>query len=132
MEYSLQLLFYSKVIENTKNGKYYYYYDEREWRYTPDLHKYTLPLIEEKYVLPFAIDSTNSDTLVKLNSMLHSDTENHLFFRIDDITHIIVRKESDIKGLVKLINTEFHNVSFEERDILLTRVISIDKMKGDF
>lgn len=107
-----------KIIENYK------FYNEREWRYIPT----EFNSFEKKY-LPF-INEIDWDNNLKnyFGEKPHFSSKNGLSFMYEDIDYIIVDNEKRIKPLINKLKKIFPN----EYEMLLTKVISFDKIKSDF
>ena len=109
------------------------YYNEREWRFIPfgetlikgdgtfrnDIH----PMLPEK-------DYDNECVRRKRTKLLHKYEDYHLTFNAADIDHIIVCKEADIPIMVNVIDKL--KCSDEEQKLLLTRLISMERIKANF
>jgi hypothetical protein len=128
IDHFIKILAFSKNYEAnlTRKGstiKDYRFYNEREWRYVPNL--VTLdkakPWVEEKDYIT---------DIVKYNNTL-----NHIRLAFDSIhiTYIIVKNENDIKELTQTIRNLFsEKCTLQEMEILLTRIITTDQIRYDF
>lgn len=98
------------------------FYDEREWRYTPE-STYEIPLwlVKEVYDNPISRAQENE----KLKAI-------KLSFEPNDISYIIVNKENEIFPMInelKNINGKYNNQTLE---ILKSRIITCDQIFNDF
>lgn len=119
---NIQILFfhYLKPYSNEKNK----YYDEKEWRYIP---------IEEHNSFVHTL------TKEQMNDKVLREEENKklekykLNFNLDDVKYIIVENDNDILNLIKklrLLNSK--NYTKNEIDLLITKIITVKKIKEDF
>jgi len=102
----------------------YKFYDEKEWRFVPDQ---TDPEVK------FHLDKTEYEkyrTKSKTKPLL---TNTHLDFTATDIKYLIVKSENDVSKLIKKIS-EIKGLakSSNERDLLITKIITIKQLKSDF
>lgn len=108
----------------------YKFYDEREWRYVPvaseisDGHKYYDSIISEA-----EYDIWRGERLSKKKNI--EGTE--LRFESKDIDYIFVKKESEIPTIIKAIRKS-KNIykNNEELDLLISKVLSLERIKNDF
>lgn len=126
---------YEGVIKIGTSCKLINFYNEREWRYI-------LPKDKIIYLLNKELDNThpnkafleehdfNNKSLVdKINKINES---NGLTFDLKDINYIIVEKESDILPLINDLTTIGSKYSYEDVQILTTRIISMERISEDF
>ncbi len=128
IEHFIKILAYSKNYEAdlTRNGvtiDNYRFYNEREWRYVPsetELNGARSWIPEDEY----NIDKAKCNfTIEKLR----------LTFGTQDISYIIVEKDSDIQEITQTIRNLFSRTcTLEQMEILLTRIITTDQIKFDF
>ncbi|CAN1578047.1 Abortive phage resistance protein AbiGi [Spirosomataceae bacterium] len=108
-----------------KSTNDYKFYDEKEWRYVPAIQSSDI----QKYPKIIGKSDWNSTFSEKFKVKPHFLTENqyHLKFGFDDIEYLIVKNEKDVNKLIKL-------KSKIERfdDLLLTKIITMDKINRDF
>ncbi|WP_396596913.1 abortive infection system antitoxin AbiGi family protein [Dokdonia sp. R86516] len=121
---------YSKNYEGEliRSGKTinseYRFSDEREWRYCP-----------EKNVLkknPYIIDN---DAEYRKNKARYNSSVSkiRLKFEPDDITYIIIKKESEISEFVRFLeDAKGKKFSMEQVRRLTTRIITTEQIKTDF
>lgn len=99
------------------------FYDEKEWRYVPNLEfgqrtSLTLKEFEDPNIL----------------SIANQQMEQHkLKFDIKDIKYIFIKSNSEIHEFVKAIrNIKGPRYSEEEVDILTTKILTIENLNEDF
>jgi hypothetical protein len=132
-EHIMYLIRYLKPYEGKKwdgkefNGELMKFYDEREWRYIPDFYemkkRYVEPVLEKSQYL-------DKNKMKEYNRIL---TENFkLDFTPRDIRYIIVEKEEEVQNMICEIEHIKRNYPIEEQKLLLTKLISIDRLNEDF
>jgi hypothetical protein len=129
----LFLLFYLKPYEGKMwdgggfNGDRIKFYDEREWRYIPDFEK-----IMEKALIPYMF----SDTFLDRNKAESFNKSYAADFKLEltpkDIKYIIVDREKDVLPMFSRINELSLNCSEHEKNLLLTKIISFERIGQDF
>lgn len=97
------------------------FYNEREWRYIPDLpdeHRY---MTEEQY----------NDMLgrANANSVLQSF---NLSFEPDDIKYIFVKKDSEISTMVSALKRIKSKYSSNTVEILTSKILTCEQIINDF
>ena len=102
------------------------FYNEREWRYVPELdeelHKNILPI-------PNNMNPLNDEQ----RALLENNIKNKfLIFEPNDIRYIIVEKDKEIADMVDYINDTFQDYSHKDVKLLTTRIISMEHIEGDF
>ncbi len=117
-----------------KNGnwteKVVRFYDEREWRFIPQvlLGKQTLFLGRD-----LLFKSGSYDILQELNNKIRETDDCRLSFEPKDIKFIIVSKENEILSMIdKVIQIKRNNFPYKEVQILTTRIISIESINENF
>ncbi|HNZ32257.1 MAG TPA: abortive infection system antitoxin AbiGi family protein [Smithellaceae bacterium] len=108
------------------------FYDEREWRYIPDLKTCDNDLIklDITYGLMKKEMFYNSDTLNEANSLLKMD---NLSFQPDDIKYIIIKEESEILEMIrKLDQIKGDKYPSNTIKILTSRILTYDQINDDF
>lgn len=108
--------------ETAKNGlkrmRGYKYYDEREWRFVPNMEEY------DDYVRPLA--GISDDT-----SGLNEKTKDKMCkFEYGDIKYIIVDKQADKALLMKYIGA-LSDCGNEEKEELCSKIMVWDIIKND-
>ena len=118
---------YKGILDRDKHKSIndYKFYDEKEWRYVPaiqssDLTRY--PKIIEK--LDWDLTFLGK---FKVKPHFLKESQYHLKFGFDDIEYLIVKNEKDVNKLIKL---KSKIKCFD--DLLLTKIITMDKINRDF
>lgn len=112
--------FEGDFIRNGKEQKDYKFYNEREWRYVPDLEKYYV-LTEDVF-----------QDLKKRKEENEKLKEAKLKFEPEDIKYIIIKNDKEISGMVealKDIKLKRYPLIIE---ILTTRIITYKQIEKDF
>lgn len=125
---SANLLRYSKIYEGDLNRKgeiikNYRFADEREWRYVPEPKPDFLAWLSK--------DQYNTTEKKRTqNTKLSND---RLYFNANQILYIIVKKEDEIKEIIRHIrDVKGKNYSMDEIDRLTTRILSCERIMNDF
>jgi hypothetical protein len=126
-KYAMEIEDYIKPIEGKmyKDGKEInkYFYDEREWRYIPqietDYQNYRLS--KEDY--------HNSIKLAQANAQLSKKC--NLKFKIDDIKYIILSSENDVYSTIEAINEIYAKESLKSKSTLCSRILTVNQIKED-
>lgn len=127
----MDIMAFTKNYRGTffRNGKQYRnvcFYDEREWRYVPDLWEQQIPSYIRKDVW---IDVTKRRDA---NSKLERP-ECMLKFGPSDIRYIIVAKQEEILSTVDSIHQiKGNKYSYNDLRLLTTRIISMEQILQDF
>ncbi len=100
--------------------KNYPYYKEREWRYVVNPIEFEEGIIWEEPRIK----------IQERNERL-KDSRYRLGFQIEDISYIIVEKESEIPDMVSFVK-ELYKDKSAEIDILLTKITSMERIKSDY
>lgn len=102
----------------------YRFYNEREWRFIPDLRPINSPpplLIQTDY--------NNSVELARNNSLL----ENYpLTFTPNDIKYIVIKEENEITSMINSLREIKSHYSQNMIDILTSKIITAKQIKEDF
>lgn len=106
-----------------KISKKYKFYDEREWRYVPDIENSFLMLM-----LNSKIPKDSNDYLENQKKV----SEQLLEFTPNDIKYIILNDENEIDETVKLLQTVKAKYSYKDVQILTTRIICMQQILEDF
>jgi hypothetical protein len=131
-----KLIFFFKYLKPYKgkrwdgkgfSGDEIRFYNEREWRYIPDFYE-----MEKKGVKLFlkADEYLNKNLKADCNSKLQSEFK--LVFSIKDIKYVIVDNEDEIHDIISEIEAIEGNFDVPERKLLLTKILSLDRLKEDF
>jgi len=99
----LRFIAYLKPYSGMQNGKNRNFYNEREWRFVPnvDLDTYSLEKKE------FEEEIKKNDK----NCLLFENSGTGLDFDFKDIKYIILKHRSEISDVVKIIRNRFHSVN---------------------
>ncbi len=131
-----RLIFFLKYLKPYKgrkwNGEGFYgeeirFYNEKEWRYIPDYYK-----MREKDIQPFLKPQQYLDGNVK--NQFNSKIQNafKLLFTYTDIKYIIVQKEDEVQEIIRDIEFVKEDFNSSEIKLLLTKILSLDRLKEDF
>ena len=94
-------IYFKHYIDTNKKGKTVYCFNDREWRYIPNLNP---KLIFETN----ASGKVDNDDYKKFTTMKKPHLVEHLLnFELTDIEFIMVKKNSEIKGVVDELNRKF-------------------------
>jgi hypothetical protein len=102
------------------------YYDEREWRYVPDIS-----LSSSKEHIPFRLSEIEFNNVSKraiANSMVGKKFTQ--IFLPSDINYIFVETRADVKNLIKAIDGIFPKK--ESRLDLYSKILTMSRIKRDF
>lgn len=105
------------------------FYDEREWRYVPETKDFNSG--------PFWLNNSSTNDPEILNDLNQKVRESErlkkLSFAPNDIKFIIVKKESEILPMLdKIIQIKRMQFSYEDVQILTTRIISMESIRENF
>jgi hypothetical protein len=116
-------------MQPSKNGAVckFKYYDEREWRFIPSISLFTS---REIWGYVPADDPMLAENLRIGNERLAEFCR--LKFTPQDIRYIIVQNESEILEIAKDIMKIKEGYPDDERLLLLTRIISVERICNDF
>lgn len=107
------------------------FYDEREWRYIPQLAKSKSSLMIRKR--DSLEDKDYPMILKKLNDLMATVEHLRLSFEPNDIKFIIVRNENEVLPMLdNVINIKREKFPYKDVQILTTRIISMDSIKENF
>lgn len=121
----LDLFRYIKTYERDlqRDGKMiknYKFYNEREWRYTPDIEK--KPMIVSAKLYQADKDKFNSKV-----------SDIYLLPGINDIKYVILKSEDEISDLIDFLRKQFKKSSTAgDLDTLITRIVTVQQIKTDF
>lgn len=101
------------------------FYEEREWRYIPYLRDSTQPIKLGLFEKEFC------DKLIKEKEETKLE-KYKLSFEPNDIKYIIVNKETEIPKMIQKIREIKAKYSDDEKDLLITRIISMEHILADF
>lgn len=116
--YEGQLYRVSGTLENIR------FYDEREWRFLPELPKDFVPLIlkTEQFL--------NGEMRTQAN--LRLGEVSRLSFEPKHIKYLVVRQEEEIVPLITQIEQIKSKYSYYDVRLLASRVISAEQIRSDF
>lgn len=121
----LSQMYFFKPIRGTmkRDGEdvFRLFTDECEWRYVPDLSSLNLPQ---------AVTSDEIYSLPILNNAISLNSKAWLKFNCDEIKYIIVRDESTLNRVCKLLNKKIKKL--DRRNRLISKIIVWEREKGDF
>ena len=114
----------SDLTRGNKTYSAYRFYDEREWRFVPDIEdkniKYSLTESEYK-----KFRGTR-----KTKKLLEKPI---LDFKAEDIKYLIVKSDKDISPLIRKINSIKHLCATpDQADILITKIFTVEVLESDF
>ncbi|HHF2874138.1 TPA: abortive infection system antitoxin AbiGi family protein, partial [Vibrio diabolicus] len=112
------------LIRKNTVHKNYRFYDEREWRFVPSTCEDCLMVMGEE------IFNSPKNNPLRLKAMQKIKNQ-ILKFDIRDIKYLIVKDESDINTLVQHLKRTKGNISYDEMDKLLTRVLTAEQIHTD-
>jgi hypothetical protein len=114
-----------------KNGKWtkekIRFYDEREWRFIPKFTEVNEPVFLRKP------EKDWKNFINGANKIISEEKHLRLSFEPKDIKYIIVKNESEILEMHdKVIEIKRDEFSYKDIQILTTRIISMESIRGDF
>lgn len=116
------------ATRNDKTTENIRFYDEREWRYVPDL----LEMHEDPPSFLSEAECLDSNLKRQRNKQLET-SDMALKFGPNDIKYIIVSKETEIPEMIEKIRTiKQPKYTPGEIDLLITRIISLEQISQDF
>ena len=108
---------------NPKNGRQKRFYDEKEWRFVPEM------TFDESTKFSMTVDEfRNSVRLQEVNEKLKDYV---IVFDINDVKYIFLEKESDIHALISLLKKS-SRFDGSQLELLTTRMITTQQIKEDF
>lgn len=101
------------------------FYDEREWRFIPDIKKIEG---EELHIIP---DNYTKEQIMAKNETLKMYP---IIFEPKDVRYIIIEKEDSRPSIIdKLINIKSaKNYSMAEIKLLTSKIVSVEQIMNDF
>lgn len=114
---------------NKKDIPNFNFYAEREWRYVPSENDFlNAPFTYIPYIKKDELENWRNMDGTKM--FIPNLTLN---FDYNDITHIIVKNESDINEIINFIKSSDSKVENKSQiDILLTKITSFERLNNDF
>lgn len=108
------------VLDHSKPyGGHYKFYDEKEWRYIPEITDPSLILLAE-------------DSEEKKKSLEKRTKKFAMKFKPEQIRYIIVEKNSDIPKMIKAIKKRYKYEKVGTQGILFSKIITFKQMREDF
>lgn len=116
---------YIKKYEGTleregQKPKFYRFSDEREWRYVPE--------VTDAYAMLYVQKKFQKITAERANEKLANE---RLKFEVDDINYIIIKDDSEIKGLISHLRDCLRGTG-SQIERVFTRIITSEQIRGDF
>ncbi|KKL71802.1 hypothetical protein LCGC14_2091250, partial [marine sediment metagenome] len=103
------------------------FYDEREWRYIPEIKN-----TDEPFWVNIEV-AKEPDGIDSLNRLISDNSDLRLSFEPNDIKFIVVKKENEILSMLdKVINIKRDKFSYRDVQILTTRIISMEGIRENF
>ena len=119
--------------ELKRNGKpniHYRFYDEREWRYVPVASEMSEG---SDYYYPIMTENEYNEWRGCRLSKKKNIEGGELKFESKDIEYIFVNKESEIPAIIKTIRKSKNiYTNNDDLDLLISKVLSIERIKNDF
>jgi NACalpha-BTF3-like transcription factor len=129
-----EVMLYFKPYEGTlyrggKTKQRVRFYDEHEWRYTPDRSNLAIKNIKmslQKHVYRDTIQLANE------NQKLETDLT-RLDFTADDIKYVIIKTEEEINGMIEaLTRIKGNRYDRDTLNRLTSRIITVEQIQEDF
>ena len=112
------------TIENNigkESFKYKKFYDEKEWR-----------IIDDEYSTQIEICKTFDIVNDKKEKYKLAYKNRNLEFDIQSIEYLILRWEKEISGFIKSIKKSSIKIKTDELDLLISKIITVQKLVKDF
>ena len=124
--FSLIKKYYGQTINKEDKKVNKTFYDEKEWRYIPDIPYKDSIIWRNKF-------STENEYEAKINES-HIKTKNHLaLFTPNDIKYLIIEKDEERMELIKNIDSIYSNkYSQDELWILKSKILTCKQIQEDF
>jgi hypothetical protein len=108
------------------------FYDEKEWRYVPELHsKNSTELISLNFRLKDDFYSEGKFDENKFIDLNNKHTHQSISFEYNDVKYIIVNRMIDVDNMSSFIDS-LDNYKPQEKKRLISKLISLDQIKEDF
>lgn len=126
-------LAYTKQYEGQfwRNGRYLdhpvRFYDEREWRFVPQFENCILNQVKNSIDKEHFLDSGFLD---EENRKLQQSFV--LDFTPDDIKYIVVSSEVEVLSMARKVEEIKSKFSFDQKEVVKTRIISMEQILEDF
>lgn len=124
-----QFVKYSGISQKDKITDFY---NEREWRYVPDvIRNHSTEHIPVNFWFKdlFYSEGTFKKEVFEKNNNFYKDYK--LEFSASDVKYLIVSRVSEIGHLARFIS-ELYNYTNEEKSILTSKIISLKQIQEDF
>lgn len=138
------LLFLKPIEGLNKRGEKAFFYDEKEWRYVPELFNMNNTMIAYRKVrqTDFRYPSREKakvpiSSIRQLNQKILKHGIRHyqayrLSFELSDIKFIILKNDKDIPDMIKLINKVFDGEDKNKLKTLVSKILTLEQFKEDF
>lgn len=123
---------FKKVSKRSQKDKVINFYNEREWRFVPDIVRYESSRsvkVNFRHLRDFYQNNVFQEK--KFEQSNAPFKENKLEFSVSDLKYLIVSRVSDIGHLARFIS-ELNNYTNEEKSILTSKIISLKQIQEDF
>ena len=114
---------FDRKITFENKVEYHKFYDEREWRYVPDISIYGgkhIMLFEKQFDEPLLSKENNKLKKAKLR------------FEPNDINYIIINDESERLDLINRIDRIKEKYDHDTKRVLLSKIITAVQISQDF
>ena len=111
-----------EFLKGGNTGKNIVFYDEREWRHTPDYKKN----------IPFALTKMETQDNNVLEEANIKAMGHNLTFEPDDIKYIIVKEVIEIPKIVSALRKKFNFRNDEKEMVLVSKIITCEQILNDF
>ncbi|MBQ8157825.1 MAG: hypothetical protein IJ081_02250 [Prevotella sp.] len=122
MDFEELMLYYVKKVNGyNKNSELKRkFYNEREWRYVPQISK----------DIHLEILTGDYDEKEKVEDLSIRTKNCKLILKPEDIAYIIVKEETEVKHMIKYLNRQYANYKLLEQ--LYSRIITVKQINEDF
>lgn len=119
ISFTEMMFYYIKRVEGKEESKQVKFYNEREWRYVPPITT-TVHLEIVNGACP------------PCNDLSIHTKGCRILLTPNDIEYLIVRSQNKIPRLCRDIDKIYHKYKNEDRELLKTKILSIQQIKKDF
>lgn len=138
------LLFLKPIEGLNKRGEKAFFYDEKEWRYVPELFNMNNAMIAYRKVKKSDFRYPNREKVrVPISSIKHLNQKilkhgirhfqaYRLSFELSDIKFIILKNDKDIPDMIKFINKVFDGEDKNKLKTLVSKILTLEQFKEDF
>lgn len=121
-------LYYKHFSTYDKKGNLRFAYNDREWRYIPEINDVIKLIFESTYQKDYYNPEYSKYSDLKKPHF----KDNPLLFDLNDINYIVVKKKDDIKKVFKALNSKFSEKSVYENLVQgELSILSMDKIWND-